>query len=334
MSKQLIITGMHRSGTSFVTSVLQQAGVHVGKNLLGAYKGNQHGHFEDFDFLYFHENVLLRFGESPFTQPQLTPGQFTTSERDLALSLIEQRQTYSLWGWKDPRTALMLEFWHNLLPNARYIFIYRHPLEVTLSLVRRGTDIEALAAPQIGLQAWQTYNRALLDFYQQHPENCILANVHGLVADIDSFVNLAVEKFGLLLHSEKPEALFHSSAFHKLDLAYTPEIMALLDQISPDVTRLYYELDQLADVPDLFSRQGEQQARPPQTTLDKVAKLRDYIGLQQLNAHSVIYELLALLDPDAISAIASRAKELSQDYSRVKTNYMNLLIQTGTTATN
>jgi len=49
MSKSdfLILTGMHRSGTSLMASILQSAGVNVGKNLLEPDKRNPHGFFED-----------------------------------------------------------------------------------------------------------------------------------------------------------------------------------------------------------------------------------------------------------------------------------------------
>ena len=328
MSKQLIITGMHRSGTSLVTNVIQETGVHIGENLLGSYKGNKHGHFEDFDFLYLHENILRRFGETPFTQTRLTPNQIMTTERDMALHLIKQREAYQLWGWKDPRTALFLDFWHDLLPDATYIFVYRHPFEVISSLVRRGTDIEILAAPHIGLQAWQTYNQAILDFYQQHPENSILCNIHSLISNIPSFVNLIAKKFELSLKAGRSQKLFDPHEFHRFSLAYTPQVMELLELISPNVATLYNELEKHANIPHLTLKQDDLTPVSNRDTLDKIAHLRTRIMLQEINAHLIIFELLALLDPEAVLGIPSRAKELSQEYSRIKTDYMVLLVQT------
>ncbi|MEM7034937.1 MAG: chromosome partitioning protein ParA, partial [Chloroflexota bacterium] len=60
----VIITGMHRSGTSLVANVLQQGGLNIGQNLLGPGHGNLRGHFEDQDFFHFHDSVLNRMGES------------------------------------------------------------------------------------------------------------------------------------------------------------------------------------------------------------------------------------------------------------------------------
>ena len=47
------------------------------------------------------------------------------------------RRDIDLWGWKDPRTSLLLTFWDSLLDEARYLFVYRHPVDVLSSLVRR-----------------------------------------------------------------------------------------------------------------------------------------------------------------------------------------------------
>ncbi|MEY2858272.1 MAG: hypothetical protein RLZZ74_2584, partial [Cyanobacteriota bacterium] len=43
----MIITGMHRSGTSLTASLLQSAGVNLGDRLMSEDRGNSKGHFED-----------------------------------------------------------------------------------------------------------------------------------------------------------------------------------------------------------------------------------------------------------------------------------------------
>jgi hypothetical protein len=51
MSKVLCIAGMHRSGTSLVTSWLQRCGLQIDDGqLLAANTGNPTGHFEDIEF--------------------------------------------------------------------------------------------------------------------------------------------------------------------------------------------------------------------------------------------------------------------------------------------
>ena len=58
----LIITGMHSSGTSLISGLLQSAGLDVGKNLVPANYANPKGHFENIDFVNFHESVLYSLG--------------------------------------------------------------------------------------------------------------------------------------------------------------------------------------------------------------------------------------------------------------------------------
>jgi hypothetical protein len=60
--RPLIICGMHRSGTSFVASLVAGAGVHLGDTLLESSPGNPRGHFEDVGILDFHRTVLIANG--------------------------------------------------------------------------------------------------------------------------------------------------------------------------------------------------------------------------------------------------------------------------------
>ncbi|MFM7137383.1 MAG: hypothetical protein ACKO1M_10005, partial [Planctomycetota bacterium] len=64
-SPALVIAGMHRSGTSLLAGMCQEAGVRIGDRLLGAYRGNEAGHFEDLDFVEWHQLVLRANGLAP-----------------------------------------------------------------------------------------------------------------------------------------------------------------------------------------------------------------------------------------------------------------------------
>ena len=168
MSKPIVITGMHRSATSLVASLIQKAGVNIGDRLQGISRGNPRGHFEDSDFYDLHERMLQRRGQSAFVQSLAFMCGAEEDEIAQARQLIERRQGEPVWGWKDPRTFPFLDFWHDLLPNPCYLFLFRHPLEVTLSLLGRGTDPEVLISPSVALRAWWVYNDNILRFYRAH----------------------------------------------------------------------------------------------------------------------------------------------------------------------
>jgi len=80
VSRQLVISGMHRSGTSLVASAFRAAGIDVGSDLLGADEGNPRGHFEDRDFVRLHEEMLVTTGETWLTG---TPGRSSDVRPDL-----------------------------------------------------------------------------------------------------------------------------------------------------------------------------------------------------------------------------------------------------------
>jgi hypothetical protein len=124
----LVIAGMHRSGTSLVAGLCQAAGLHVGDRLLGAYRGNEAGHFEDLDFVEWHQLVLRANGLAPegFVA-EATPQVPAALERKAEALVATRREPGGIWGWKDPRTTLHLEFWRRVVPEARFLFIVRRP---------------------------------------------------------------------------------------------------------------------------------------------------------------------------------------------------------------
>ncbi len=44
------------------------------------------------------------------------------------------------WGWKDPRNTYTLPLWLKVFPQAKIISVYRNPLDVCLSLMKRESE--------------------------------------------------------------------------------------------------------------------------------------------------------------------------------------------------
>jgi O-antigen biosynthesis protein len=193
-----IIAGMHRSGTSLTSSLMKSAGINVGTRLVGATPGNPKGHFENWDFVDFHVDVLKSQGLSPegwILQKEVSISQ---QLRDEAKLIIASNSKSQFWGWKDPRTTLFLNFWQDLLPQSYFIFTYRAPWEVVDSLYRRGDQTFA-HNPTYALEVWMHYNKLILDFYRQFPERSLLLNVETLIADRNCISKLCKDKFGIEL---------------------------------------------------------------------------------------------------------------------------------------
>jgi len=201
-SNALIIIGMHRSGTSLVTSILHSAGLDVGKQLMSAHESiNAKGFYENLDFVRLHEQALESLGESRFgwtTKSNLAIPEEFKSKVD---ELLAQNALDRAWGWKDPRTTLFLTYWAERLPKANFVFVHRPPWEVIDSLYRRG-DQAFQESPKLAVQIWTSYNRAILDFMATNGQRGFLTGVQSIVDNPVAFIEKLNKRFQLNL--QKP----------------------------------------------------------------------------------------------------------------------------------
>jgi hypothetical protein len=296
---------MHRSGTSLLASIVQQAGVRIGERLLPANWGNPRGYFEDMDFLNLHDRMLSRCGQGVYVQDLSLLGSTHEEDRRQAEQLVSERRSHGLWGWKDPRTALFLSFWEELLDQAHYLLVYRHPLDVVLSLRRRQADVEILADPMIALQTWKVHNRSILDLYRRCPQRCVLCDIEAVVEDISGFSELLGSKLGLHIDPHLAEELVAPSELirvrrsQKLD-----DCLHLIDRSAWD---LLADLKAEADLPAL--RPSETTA-PYDTELQRLlAPIEHWMAdeaLQDDVSGPVLALIQALVYPEPISAHRQR----------------------------
>lgn len=245
MRSPLVITGMHRSGTSLLANLAARGGVDVGTEILAGGKGNRHGHFEDSEFVRFHEECLGRRGMGPFRPPEDGVPHFLPEEEREAGAILGRRRGQRAWGWKDPRTALFLPLWDRLLPEPFYLFVYRHPVEVVLSLLRRGIDLEVQLDPRTAIRAWEIYNRQLLAFREAHPERSLLWPIPAAVENLSAALDQLAARSGLPLAGRGLERLYEPADLKRGLLARDVDWRALL----PAAMDLYRELDERADLP-------------------------------------------------------------------------------------
>lgn len=147
----VIIIGMHRSGTSFLTGMLEAVGVWIG-DANGALNESKF-------FLELNEDMLIQSGGSwEYPQPVkhlLNDQMLRSLKGDYLRELMQSKaikeflgsKRYrkeknlfamsSPWGWKDPRNTFTLPIWLDLFPKAKVIHISRHGVDVANSLVTR-----------------------------------------------------------------------------------------------------------------------------------------------------------------------------------------------------
>ena len=95
-------------------------------------------HFEDAYFLELHQKLLRQkqYPDTGFVNKGIAP--LSTAEQLEVEQLIKiKNEQHDTWGWKDPRTCLFLDTYHQLLPDAFYMVVVRNFNDTVSSLVTR-----------------------------------------------------------------------------------------------------------------------------------------------------------------------------------------------------
>ena len=204
----LLVLGMHRSGTSALTRVLNLLGAALGDDLMPAGPDNPSGFWEHNGVVAVHERLLQALGRSWDDPRPLPDGWLESAAAGDAAQEIEAiiRRDFAaapLWAVKDPRLCRLLPLWRRVLGNLgiepRVLLVSRHPREVMDSLAKR----DGLPAP-ISELLWARY---LLDAVagSEGCPRCILAYV-DLMDDWRQAIQLAFDAIGLDLHADADQA--------------------------------------------------------------------------------------------------------------------------------
>lgn len=134
---------MSRSGTSLTVRVLNLLGVDLGtpESLIPGNEQNVKGYWEQRPIFEVNEAVLAALGGTYANPPVVKPGwerspRLTLLKRRAAELLDETFGSAPLKGFKDPRVALTLPFWRELVPHMRYAICIRNPVDVARSYER------------------------------------------------------------------------------------------------------------------------------------------------------------------------------------------------------
>ena len=143
----LVCLGMHRSGTSATTGVLQLLGVELGERLTAGHKGiNDLGYFEHGDILDLHDAILGHLDsswDSVLPLPEQWWGRPELAGYRKRLDAILERDfgNSGFWAVKDPRMCRLMPLWLKTLDDRgdeiACLLILRAPSEVAASLQRR-----------------------------------------------------------------------------------------------------------------------------------------------------------------------------------------------------
>jgi hypothetical protein len=156
------ILGMHRSGTSCLAGALQAGGLCLGDVVTSA-PHNRKGNREHLEIRALNDRVMAFSGGTWSNPPAaLHWNAEHAAERDGLIARLGDGGT-RIWGFKDPRTVLTLEFWRAGAP-LRFVGTFRHPLAVAASLTARDG-----LPPDVALDLWRHYNGIVVEQWRHHP---------------------------------------------------------------------------------------------------------------------------------------------------------------------
>lgn len=256
-SAPLIVISMHRTGSSFAASLLHRAGIDMGSRLMPPGHDNPLGFFENLDFVEFHEKWLRLSGYD--SEGWLTPHRLDLPEDAYAeaTELIAHNGASNAWGWKDPRTTLFADFWRRIVPNARYILLYREPSEVIASLLRR-RDRAIVENPELAGRSWLAHNATILTLSRIARARSVVANVKVVCREPKRFLEIVRERFCITLDTDvastfDPQLMTSTDSFNERSI--------LLRYLVPECDHVFLELEAEADLAAGVHRGGAVTAR-------------------------------------------------------------------------
>lgn len=271
MGRNVVVIGMHRSGTSAVTDAIRLLGCSIGDtaDFTSPRQWNPEGNWEHQRLIERNELVLELHGGTWFAPPRLPDGWARRRKARAMLPLLrsEFAAIYARegWVWKDPRACLTLPLWLDAWDSAPVaVMAFRHPLAVARSLAaRNGFSLRH------GLALWEIYNAQALWNLREVPT--LAHRYERALEDPASFVGElreALAQHGVELDGSPADA----AAALKPSLRRNAAAEADLDALSRSQRRLWELLEALArgESPAI---EAELTSRSPATRLALLAKV-------------------------------------------------------------
>jgi len=244
MRKRLIVVlGMHRSGTSAITRALNVLGVELGDRLMSPTESiNDKGFFEDIDFNTLNVEMLQVLDSDWHCLAPIELDDVSSLHQKgyflRAVNLLRQKTAnVPIFGFKDPRVAKLLPFWHAVFVHCEfdlsYVLAIRNPLSVAQSLAKRdGFSHEK------SYMLWLGYVLTSLAFTKEH---------RRVLIDYDHFLHASQQDLELIADrldlQINPQALHEYQAeFLDVSLRHTVYTVNDLttDQACPPLVRELY----------------------------------------------------------------------------------------------
>lgn len=179
----------------------------------------------------------------------------------LALDLMLGNVDQPLWGWSDPQSIVLLDYWRTIDPGITFVLVYDTPDSVLTAL----TSEQAAQLSPDGLRQlmhnWMACNATLLRFYLHHPSRCVLVQSRQARSAPSAWLQRLQERLQgtTRLRTDADELPASIDAPQAANPALDFLTEALVRE-NPDCQHLYEALQACADLPDAqTSRDGGMQ---------------------------------------------------------------------------
>ncbi|ASV84520.1 sulfotransferase family protein [Ochrobactrum quorumnocens] len=139
----IIVLGMHRSGTSVLTRIINILGAALPVNCLGANESNATGHWEPRSLIWLHEQMLQESGSQwddwrSFEFTRMPPDRQAHFTYEISRLLREEYETAPIFVLKEPRISRFVPLYIAAFKmwgvEPKFVLTNRNPLEVAASL--------------------------------------------------------------------------------------------------------------------------------------------------------------------------------------------------------
>jgi hypothetical protein len=218
----ITVLGMHRSGTSAMTRVLNLLGCALPEALVGPSEGNEMGHWEDASAVILNDEILAAAGSSwndwgPINGDWQASG-IRAQMQDRATEVIRELKLLGpLFALKDPRLCRLADLWLEAADavgvEMRVVLMLRHPSEVGASLESRD-----LMAPGFGELLWL---RHVLDAeYLSRGRKRVVCRFDRLLHDWQETIDQIRQGLSIALPRNSPVAHAEIERFLRQDLRH------------------------------------------------------------------------------------------------------------------
>jgi len=101
-----------------------------------------------------------------------------------------------VWGWVNPRSVELLDFWHHFDSHVYFVLVCISPQQALAHAIAHQVNN---TSPDEVLQHWNTSHEAILRFHLRHPECSIMVRADEALTHAPQLINTLAAKWALPL---------------------------------------------------------------------------------------------------------------------------------------